>query len=32
MAAFFAKENNLSIKDLEEIMRLTEEELNKGKK
>jgi BlaI family transcriptional regulator, penicillinase repressor len=29
MAAFFAKENNLSIKDLEEIMRLTEKELNK---
>jgi BlaI family transcriptional regulator, penicillinase repressor len=30
MAAFFAKENNLSIKDLEEIMRLTEQELNKS--
>ncbi len=29
MAAFFARENNLSLKDLEEIMRLTEEELNK---
>jgi BlaI family transcriptional regulator, penicillinase repressor len=30
MAAFFAKENNLSLKDLEEIMRLTEEELKKS--
>jgi len=27
MAAFFARENNLSMKDLEEIMRLTEEEI-----
>jgi predicted transcriptional regulator len=27
MAAFFARENNLSMKELEEIMRLTEEEL-----
>jgi BlaI family transcriptional regulator, penicillinase repressor len=27
MAAFFARENNLSIKELEEIMRLTEKEL-----
>jgi len=32
MAAFFARENNLSMKDLQEIMRLTEEELNKSKK
>jgi predicted transcriptional regulator len=32
MAAFFARENNLSIKDLQEIMRLTEEELIKTKK
>lgn len=31
MAAFFAKENNLSMKDLEEIMRLTENELKKPK-
>jgi len=31
MAAFFARENNLSMKELEEIMRLTEEELNKSK-
>jgi BlaI family transcriptional regulator, penicillinase repressor len=31
MAAFFARENNLSLKDLEEIMRLTEEELRKSK-
>lgn len=30
MAAFFARENNLSIKDLEEIMRLTEEEIKKN--
>lgn len=29
MAAFFARENNLSMKELEEIMRLTEEELKK---
>jgi len=27
MAAFFARENNLTMKELEEIMRLTEEEL-----
>lgn len=27
MAAFFARENNLSMKDLEEIMKLTEKEL-----
>ena len=27
MAAFFARENNLSMKELEEIIRLTEEEL-----
>lgn len=32
MAAFFARENNLSMKDLEEIMRLTEEEMRKSKK
>lgn len=32
MAAFFARENNLSMKELEEIMRLTEEELKKSKK
>jgi predicted transcriptional regulator len=31
MAAFFARENNLTMKELEEIMRLTEEELNKPK-
>ena len=30
MAAFFARENNLSMKELEEIMRLTEEELKKS--
>ena len=30
MAAFFARENNLSMKDLEEIMKLTEEELKKS--
>jgi predicted transcriptional regulator len=29
MAAFFARENNLSMKELEEIIRLTENELNK---
>jgi BlaI family transcriptional regulator, penicillinase repressor len=28
MAAFFARENNLTMKELEEIMRLTEKELN----
>ena len=27
MAAFFARENNLTMKDLEEIMKLTEKEL-----
>ena len=32
MAAFFARENNLTMKELEEIMRLTEEELKKSKK
>lgn len=31
MAAFFAKENDLSLKDLDEIMRLTKEELQKSK-
>ncbi len=30
MAAFFARENNLSMKDLEVIMRQTEEELRKS--
>jgi BlaI family transcriptional regulator, penicillinase repressor len=29
MATFFAKENNLSISELEEILKITEEELNK---
>jgi hypothetical protein len=29
MAAFFARENNLSMHELEEVMRLTEEELKK---
>ncbi|MEI6059865.1 MAG: BlaI/MecI/CopY family transcriptional regulator [Bacteroidota bacterium] len=28
MAAFFARENNLSMQELEEIIRLTEKELN----
>jgi predicted transcriptional regulator len=32
MAAFFARENNLTMKELEEIMRLTEEEMKKTKK
>jgi len=32
MAAFFARENNLSMKELQEIMRLTEEELRNNKK
>ena len=31
MAAFFARENNLDIGELEQILRLTEEELNKIK-
>src|SRR5664279_606957 len=31
MAAFFARENNLSMADMEEIMRLTEIELKKMK-
>lgn len=31
MATFFAKENNLSISELEEMMRITESELNKVK-
>jgi BlaI family transcriptional regulator, penicillinase repressor len=30
MAAFFARENNISMKELEEMMRLTEEELKKS--
>ncbi|NMB64863.1 MAG: BlaI/MecI/CopY family transcriptional regulator [Spirochaetes bacterium] len=29
LAAFFARENNLSLKDLEEIMRQTEDEIRK---
>lgn len=29
MATFFARENNLSISELEELMRITEEELKK---
>ncbi len=29
MATFFARENNLGIKDLEEILKVTEQELNK---
>ncbi len=29
MATFFAKENNLNISELEEILRITENELNK---
>ncbi len=32
MAAFFARENNLSMSELQEIMRLTEEELKKNNK
>ena len=32
MAAFFARENNLTLKELEEIMKLTEEELKKSKR
>jgi BlaI family transcriptional regulator, penicillinase repressor len=32
MAAFFARENNLSLKELEEIMKLTEDELKKTNK
>ena len=31
MAAFFAKEQNLDISEMEQILRLTEEELNKPK-
>lgn len=30
MAAFFARENNLSMSELEEIIRLTEKELNQS--
>jgi hypothetical protein len=30
MAAFFARENNLTMKDLEEIMKLTGKELKKN--
>jgi BlaI family transcriptional regulator, penicillinase repressor len=32
MAAFFARENNLTMKDLEEIMKLTEKELKNNQK
>jgi BlaI family transcriptional regulator, penicillinase repressor len=32
MAAFFARENNLSMKELQELMKLTEEEMKKSKK
>ena len=32
MATFFARENNLEIKDLEEILKLTEKELNNTEK
>ena len=32
MAAFFARENNLTMSELQEIMRLTELELNQSKK
>src|SRR5665647_1124674 len=31
MAAFFARENNLTMKELEEIMKLTEKELKESK-
>ena len=31
MAAFFARENNLSMKELQELIRLTEIELQKDK-
>ncbi|MCK3683665.1 BlaI/MecI/CopY family transcriptional regulator [Maribellus sp. YY47] len=31
MATFFAKENNLSLEELEEIMKITEEEIKKEK-
>jgi len=31
MAAFFARENNLTMGELEEIMRLTQQELNQSK-
>ena len=30
MATFFAKENNLSIEELEEMLKITENELDKG--
>ena len=32
MATFFAKENNLGIEELEEMLKMTENELNKEKK
>lgn len=31
MATFFAKENNLDMEQLEEMLKITEDELNKGK-
>ena len=31
MAAFFARENNLDMQDLEDILKMTEEELKKSK-
>jgi BlaI family penicillinase repressor len=31
MAAFFARENNLDLNDLEDILKMTEEELKKSK-
>ena len=31
MATFFARENNLSLEELEEIMKITEEEIKKEK-
>ena len=31
MATFFAKENNLGMKELEEMLKITEDELNKEK-
>lgn len=32
MAAFFAREKNISMKEMEDILRMTEAELNKSKK
>ena len=31
MAAFFARENNMDMKNLEDILKMTEEEINKSK-